>query len=137
MTEGETGNGRHKFKPDSTTDLNKTYYLVWALVFSTSVEAERKETLFWSIPVLWQALDHALSHLISANHHEGIIGPIQTHKESRTGMVFSNFSKLSLVKVEMTLNSGLSDYGSFYGSMLLNLRMKDSLKRMKTFPVLG
>lgn len=52
-------------------------------------------------------------------------------------MGFSNFSKLSLVKVEMTLNSGLSDYGSFYGSMLLKLRMKDSLKRMKTFPVLG
>lgn len=81
------GNGRHKFKPDSTTDLNKISYLVWALVSSTSVEAERKEMIFWSTPIIWQALDHTLSHLISsANHHEGIIDPIYTHKETRTGM---------------------------------------------------
>lgn len=83
MTEAK--NGRHKFKLDSTTDLNKTSYLVRALVSSTSVEVEWKETIFWSTPIIWQALDHTLSHLISsANHHERIIDAIYTHKETRT-----------------------------------------------------
>lgn len=62
MTEGKTGNGRHKFKLDSTTDLNKTSYLVWALVSRTSVEAEQKETIFWSTSIIWQTLDHTLFH---------------------------------------------------------------------------
>lgn len=87
MTEGKTGNRRHKLQPDSTTDLNKTSYLIWALASNTKVEIEWKETTFWSTPIMWQALDRTLSNLISsASHHEGIIDPIYTQKEAQTGM---------------------------------------------------
>lgn len=48
------------------------------------MEAER-EIIFWSTPIMWQAFYHTLPPLIpSANHREGFIDPILSHKETKT-----------------------------------------------------